>query len=218
MPQSTVLSDFFLCRGLSEEEKNSFFAKAASRTAFLPKETIYSAGSDRKALGILLSGRAEVMRKGDSPVLLNRLMPGDVFGVASLFGEDMPFPTEIIAVKRTECLFISEEAVSELLLASPQAAMNYIRFLSEKIRFLNQKVAGFSAKHTEGKLAALLLAKEKDGVLMLNNLSKAATVLSVGRASLYRALDRFTLAGAIKKEGSQITVINKTYLERIKNQ
>lgn len=217
MAQPLSFSDFFLFRGLSEEEKEAFLKKG-DKLSFLSNEPIYSDKTDRRALGILLSGKAEVRRIGESTVLLNRLEVGDIFGVASLFGESEPFPTEIVAIKSAECLFFSESAVRKLLESSPKAAMNYIAFLSDKIRFLNQKVAGFSAKNTEARLAAFLLSNEKDGVIVLKNLSKAATVLSVGRASLYRALDSLVEAGAIQKEGSQIVIKNKTYLERIKKQ
>ncbi len=218
MEPKKSICDSFLFRGIPQDTAEALLCDIPAAVAvFAPGETLYSAESDAKMLGFLQSGAADVLRRG-SDVILNRLSAGDAFGVASLFGSLRDFPTDVVATKRTECLFFSEEAVTALLSRSPAVTQNYIRFLSDKIRFLNERIASFSAKSAEGKLAAFLLSQERDASVAVGSFTAAAKKLSLGRASFYRALASLTEAGAITRDGNQILIQNKNILERIQNQ
>lgn len=207
----------FLFSGLSEEEYEK-----AERLAdpFLYRygegEKIAEAGTGFPYLGLLLSGSARVSRAGESrPVILNLLCPGDYFGVAALFGKEEGFPTTVTACGISDVLLLRQENVERLLSEIPGAARAYIGFLSDRIRFLNRRIDSFAGRTTEEKVAAFLLRTEKTGASLPVSRRALASVLGLGRASLYRALGDMEDRGLIRVSRSRIEILDAENLKNL---
>ena len=87
-----------------------------------------------------------------------------------------------------------------LLTGTPAFALNYVAFLSDRIRFLNRRLACLGAGSAARRLAAWLDASIPDGAAEYElplSLSRLPDALGVSRASLYRALDELEAAGHI---------------------
>lgn len=176
-------------------------------------ETVYSDRDFRRALGLILAGTVEVHRVGQSqPVLLQQLSEGRLFGVAALFSEDESYVSVLTATSETTVFFLPAEVCEELLTRHPAFALRYIRFLSDRIRFLNRRIASLAAGGAEGKLAQYLLQTE--GKVSPNRV-QLASALGIGRASLYRALDDLSEKGLIALDGKSITVLHPKGLRRL---
>ncbi len=215
---SVDFRQLFLFRGIEQ--------KAAQIMKSLPYRTVlFSAGEEictkdrfEKALAFILSGEAVVYRRSEQKngnVRLNRLLPGDSFGASVLFSDGDDFPTDLLAVKDTEILLIPQAAVEDLFVHHPETAINYIAFLSGRIRFLNKKIDSFSGRTAEAKIAAYLLHTQKAGSLYISNYTNVAKSLSVGRATLYRILDMFSEKSLLKRDGSTVILLDINELERI---
>ena len=94
---------------------------------------------------------------------------------------------------------------------------NYLTLLSDKIVYLNKKIAVLTAASAEKKLALYIYEH------MINreftpgtSLSELASVLQMGRASLYRAIDELTEKKIISKQGKKITVLDENTLKNYK--
>lgn len=166
-------------------------------------QSICTADSFSAAICVLLSGSATVYTlAGEKKVPLRTIRCGEVFGAASLFGAER-FPTEITAKTETTVCRLPQALVEELIAAFPALAMRYITFLSDRVRFLNRKIHRFTAGSVEAKVATYLLSEDvKQGV----SLSRLASALDIGRASLYRVLGSFVERGMIEKEGKNIRI------------
>ena len=225
---------------LAQEEQSAFakalekvFGEAAASGAFSEKtrasgrlsiaefsagQTIYENGSAAPALGFIVRGGAEVVRRrAGSEVFLRRIDAGDAFGAARLFSEDSDYVTCVRAYyEPTRVLFMPQTLAEDMMLAYPRAALGYIRFLSEKIRFLNSKMAAFTADGAAAKLAAYIRREaDNDGVLTPGMpYRKLAGALGLGHASLYRALDELEEAGAIRKEQKTIFILDRGILSQ----
>ncbi len=217
MKENFAWDTLFLFRGLSKERIDSLLGDAVfTEKRFSASETVYSHDRFASALGFVYSGTLDVVRQKDGRrVRINRLSSGDSFGAAALFGEISDYPTHIIAATNAEILFFEQKEVERLLRADADVAMNYIAFLSDRIRFLNRRVLGFSAPDSESKVACFLLQNAKDGVYSVKNLTRLAEALSMGRASLYRILDALTEKAVIRRDKNTIFIINLLELERI---
>ena len=216
--ESIDVKNLFLFRGMENYVDDIMSATPHSVASFSAGEEICTRENFRKGLSFVLSGEAAVLRHSDSEtgrVRLNRLHPGDSFGASVLFCEQDEFPTDLIAVKKTRVLFIPQKNVEELLGRYPKAALNYIRFLSGRIRFLNQKVDSFSGRTAEAKIAAFLLQKENNRALRIDNYKNVAESLSLGRATLYRVLDAFSEQSLLIRDGKSVTLLDIEKLERI---
>lgn len=199
----------FLFEGVSPTEKaRCWEIDGGEEAAFAKGEIIYDSERAKRALALVLEGNVRVLH---GRVVMNELVAGDVFGAAALFGEEDPFLTTVAA--RTDCrvLFIPQTTVSAWMAAVPRVGENYIRFLSDRIRFLNRRLSTLTAGHTDGKLWRYLLAhRGEDGVVHLTGgIGELARSLNMGRSSLYRGLDALTADGKIERRGKEILVIIK---------
>lgn len=170
------------------------------------------AGSDMPFLSIILRGTAAVYAPGEgSECLLRVLHTGDTFGVANLFSP-VRSVTRVVAVKPLRLLCMEQDTVRELLTADPALAMRYIGFLSDRIRFLNRRLACLSAGSAPRRLAAWLDTTAPDDAACFSvplSLSRLADALSLGRATLYRAFDELEEKGYVHREGKNILFLDR---------
>ncbi len=176
------------------------FLAALSPESFAPGE-IVAPHSGEAAAGVLLSGKASAA--GESGVALNAFQPGGLFGVAALFGGDS-YVSTVRAESRCEAVFITTAQLEELFRSRGDLALAYIRFLSDRIRFLNRKISQFTAP-TAAEALYLWASRNQTGGLATasQGWSALARTLGIGRASLYRALDELERTGRAVREGDR---------------
>ncbi len=212
-----VIRDSFLLHGIPAEEIPEVLALLEPRRIEYPKGSVLASVGERVcSLRFLARGCAIVFRDPEHRTLLSRLDVSDCFGVANLFAQSPTYPTEIVADAPVVCLEITESALASLFSRYPTSALNYISFLSERIRFLNRRVGDFSCGSAVKKVARLLcLSIDGSGPLTLGNLRQTAESMGLGRASLYRVLSDLEQRGIIRKDGKQITVLKHNELKGI---
>lgn len=204
-----IIKSLFLFEGLSEKETNEILIKFEKPILFLKNDIIYSKDKYSNALGIVLNGEAAALTSNSEGIYMKSFPKGSVFGAAAVFGNDEHYISTVVAKCDTEILFITEELLREIFALYPKTALNYISFLSDKIRFLNNKLNMISSPTAEDTVYNYLLSI-KDS----NNLAKPpismtllAKMLGLGRASLYRSLDTLEAGGKIQREKNYIKVI-----------
>ena len=158
-------------------------------------------------LGVVLSGRMQILSMDtDHPVVLRAVTAGHVFGAASLFLENAAPVSRLVAQSDCSLFFLARNAVRELLGHDPAFLDAYLRFLAERVHFLNGKIRSFTAGSTERRLALWLAEHAENGSVRAVSLSVLAGTLDIGRASLYRALDKLEAEGLITRNGREIAV------------
>ncbi len=196
----------FLFDGLSEIEKQEIMTHLSPPSAFNKGDELYSV--DR--LAFLLSGTATVFRKGElgNTMPIRNLNKGDCFGAASLFGDWHEGLSSVVADTDGEILYISEEELQKCMLKFPAVSVNYIKFLSDRIRFLNKRLDLFSADSAKATLIEYFSSNcDEKGVVKLSvSMSEFAKRLSIGRSSLYRALEELEKANKIKRNKNIIKI------------
>ncbi len=195
------LREFLLCRG-------------ASLHTFERGETVCLPGAHNDCLGMLVEGSAQVSKGGVSrPVLMSTLQKGDLFGAITLYGSHDYFVTRVTACSPCTVLFLSKSLVDEILMQNPCFARQYIAYLSDRIYFLNSKIDAFTGGTAESRLAAYLIANlVQDGnetyVRMRTSMNRLTQSLDIARASLYRAFEQLEEAGAIRREGRMVSILD----------
>jgi CRP-like cAMP-binding protein len=178
------------------------------------KEKIFDTVDFERSIVFILAGEVSVY---SGKTLLSTLSAGDSFGAAALFDDEVQeFPTTIYAKSDSVLMMISQEKLELLIKSFPQISLNYIKFLSQKIRFLNAKIDSFSSTDTEEKTIKFLLSHAEDGRMKTPlNMTQISCSLSMGRASLYRILAKLEDIGAIEKTKSGIFIKDKNKLKNI---
>lgn len=173
--------------------------------------------SDTPSLFCVIHGLACVYRvEGGRSVILNTIKSGGVFGAAQLFSEDCVF-SSVQAARRCSCLVIPRAAVTKLLQNDGVFTVNYIAFLSDRIRFLNSKIASYTAGDGEKTLANYLLSLPADdgAVRLPSNMSRLSQYLNISRPTLYRAFSSLCECGIIEKNGASVRIISEEKLKQI---
>ena len=201
----TLLHDHFLFQG-AEELLHEAQSLGVSR--FSRGDTICDPATAGRALGIVLEGRAEAVAPTREKAVLAVFGPGGTFGAAALFGGD-GYVSRIRAVTACAVVLLPEELLRQWFQRCPQMAVNYIGFLSSRVRFLNGKIAIFTQDSTQHRLYRWLRANcDETGCLPEKlSMTKLAATLSMGRTSLYRAMEELEEAKLIVRDGKRIEVI-----------
>ncbi len=178
--------------------------------SFSAGERISDVLHENNAIAVLLSGSATVHNAEGDAACLRILSPASVFGVAALFApSEQPIST-VVAKTPCEVCFLSATLIQAWLQGNSDFAMHYIQFLSDRIRFLNGRITAFTASCATDKLRNYLydLCGGAYPTTLPINAARLATMLGIGRASLYRAFDALERAGKIQKNAKSVTVFS----------
>lgn len=181
-------------------------------------QLVYTKTDFSRSLGIVLSGSLRVTKgnTGGHAMIMSTLGSASLFGAAALYNDEPEYAADIFALCDTQIVFFEQRLVHRMLRFEPQIAVNYIKYLSDRIVFLNKKMYFLSSGTAEQRLASFLLDNLPVGQpaelpMQLNKLSLA---LNVSRASLYRAFDALEESGAIVKEGRSVCVNDAERLKK----
>lgn len=180
-------------------------------------DIIFTKQNFRRSLGIILEGSARVLKENADghKIVMNILTMGDMFGAAALFNEEEEYVSELCASEPCRIIFFSQRLIERGIERDYRLAENYIRYLSERILFLNRKIFFLTAGTAEQRLANFIinnLSENASDVLTLT-MVQLASELNISRASLYRALDSLSDAGAISKTGKNVRIAD---IEKLK--
>ena len=182
-------------------------------------DSIYSPSHYEKKIGFVLAGECVInkLKSDGSLVPLNVIKPGDSFGILAVLSCKNEYPTQIVASRNSEILFISQNDFFAVIKKHSEVAMNVISFLSEKISFLNSKISTFTSDNVEQKLASYLfsLCSKIEKNEFEFNRKRTAEIINTGRASLYRALDSLSNQKLISYDNKKIYILDPEGLERI---
>ncbi len=201
------LTEIFLFSGLKEEQKQEIAERFPTYESFRKGDIIYSTNHYEKALGVVLSGTAAA-RAGK--VIKRTFTVGDIFGAAAVFADVDGYVSEIVATGDCTVQLIPESTLTKLFEQYPETSLNYIKFLTEKVRFLNKKISQFSAHGVTQKLYAYLVQSAgESGAVTVPSMTEITRQTGIGRTSLYRCLADLENSGLIVRKNNTIRVCNK---------
>ena len=212
------LKETFLFHGLSDELLERISKNGFKTQRYKKGDVIYSPDDYASNIGFLISGKCAILRQkdGSDDVILNTLEKYDSFGVLAAFSSE-DFPTSVRAMTDCEILFFSKAEIIELISAHPEVSLNLINFLTDRIAFLNKRIATFTCSSALSKLASFILSEYArcKSLEIPFNCKRVATVINSGRASVYRALDSLSSEGAIIYDTKKIIIKNVEHIERM---
>ena len=177
---------------------------------YLNNEAVCTRSRFNDSISLVLCGNVEVYKDESKSVMLNRIGSGGFFGAAALFADKKEYVSLILAKGACTVMFIPFEEFKDMLAENSTFALNYIRFLSGRIEFLNKKIDEFTAPDACEKLVRFLLDKavETDGkiVCSVKSMVELSKTLDMGRASLYRSLEELEREKIIARNGKNIII------------
>ena len=177
---------------------------------YATNEVVYTRSRFNDSIGIVLEGDIEVYKDESKTVMLNRISVGGFFGAAALFADKKEYVSVLVAKGSCSVMLIPFEEFKDLLASNSFVALNYIRFLSGRIEFLNKKIDEFTAPDTSEKLSRYLLDKsvcvEGKTICKVKSMVELSKRLNMGRASLYRSFEELERQKIISRDGKNIII------------
>lgn len=195
----------FLFKDLSVAEKELALNRLGNPIEVKKGQELYIGGS----LGIIAEGHGSIKRKSDDghSVTVRTINAGEIFGSASIFGSWKEGKSSIIALCDCKVFYLTEARLKEIMSEFPVISFNYISYLTDRIRFLNNRVDTFSADNTSSRIFEFLQALARDGKAEIDfGMAELARRLNIGRTSLYRGLDALEQDGFITRQKNTIFI------------
>ncbi len=200
-----VLLKSSLFSPVGREKLTEICEKYCREKTYQKGKTVFSRNTDEKCIGIIADGTVSVKKEH---IVINHLTAGDIFGAVTLYNDCEEFVNDIVAQSECTVVFISKEGVDSLISRSPEFAKRYIKYLSQRIYFLNGKIEEYTAPSAKGKLLAYFERNSDGGRCVLSGkMTELSKQLNLSRASLYRALDELCADGKIEKDGDIISLL-----------
>ncbi len=213
----TVLGAF-LFKGVSEGRLREICSEDGCKLIRFEKgDVIYSPEAFLKSCGLILSGSVKVTKSspGGQELFMNLLRRGSLFGAAALWDGHEGYVASLTALEKCRILFFSQELMESAMKKEPELALNYIRFLTGRVCFLNDKIQSLIAGRSSNTLAHYLESRLEhcgESFELDLGMTELAAALNISRASLYRAFDALEREKAVIRSGRKITVLDKERL------
>lgn len=210
-----IIHNAFLFKGVDSENLNhALLSENVFCRKYAGGDIIFSPQHFENSIGIIVSGSALVKKfSGERSVVMSTLTAGSIFGAITLFGRFKKYATEITAQKRCTAVFFPQDIIKSLLSKDFKLTENFLEYLTERIYFLNKKIESFTSGSAATKLAMYLIDCAEQTPTgyeckQAYSMKQLAEVLSISRASLYRAFSALENEGLIKRDKNKIKVID----------
>jgi len=194
-----ILKNNQLFLGMQEADISAMLQCLGSRTQTYPKDDfIFLAGQSVPAVGILLSGKAQVVKEnilGDS-MIIGSLKTGDLFGETFACMGQKVMPVSVVALEKCEVLLLDvSRIVHTCQSACPfhqQLILNLLQIVAEKNAALNRKMSYITHKTIRSRLQAYFFdLMEHSGSYEFTlpfNRNELADYLCIDRSAMCREL------------------------------
>jgi CRP-like cAMP-binding protein len=228
MPSMTEWIEVFrhspLFEGLNDAERNTLAHDYGLRR-FSDGETVFHEGDTGQTLYLIVSGRVRIYVEAEDgqEASVQVYGPGEFFGDLAAIDE-LPRSASAVALEPTTLAAVGRERLREHLRRSPQLALNFLKVLSERLRYSTEQVRRLSFRDVAGRVARRLLdLAEQHGVSGADGLrisfpltqTELASLVGASRESVNKALGNLRRQGLIAVDQNHITVRDAVALRAV---
>jgi len=201
-----ILQKTELFQNMNEEEITSILKCLNSKTKTYQKdEFIFLAGESKPAVGIVIYGKAQVIKEniqGDR-LILRKLGAGEMFGEIYAGMAIDAVPVSVSAMEETKVVLFELKYILSTCKSAcsfhQTLILNLMKNIAKKSAMLNEQMSYLSHKTIRGRLEAFLIEQaDKNGSYSFGihfNRRELAEYLCMDRSAMLREL------GKMKKEG-----------------
>ncbi len=177
-------------------------------------DVVFQLGQAPTRVQIVRSGAVELSRniKGRR-VVLQILLPGDVFGDISLFLR-IKVPWDAVALEDSLILSVDSVSLYHLLEQRPRLAWRWLHSTSARVHGFWFRVVELLSGGLEAQVASVLLRRSEHGVLHLSQ-GSLAELIGHPRTSINRALKHLETQGLIRVRYGEVDVLDPHGLAKV---
>lgn len=198
-----------------EDAERLFGCLNAVRRRYEPAERILWAGQRADRLGVVLEGRAQVIREDEdgNRTILAEAQPGDLFAEAFACAGGAMLPVSVLAVTPCEVLLLESCRImtgcASTCACHARLMANMLAVLAGKNLFLNRRLGHLSRRSTRNKLLSYLeeqAAGHRGEFSIPFTRAELADYLCVERSAMSTVLSRLRAEGLIEVRGRHFTL------------
>lgn len=189
-------------------------ASRAKVIKFPKKAMIVSEGDQTSSLYVILSGKVRVFGSNDKDKEVTLLIqePGSYFGELALLSDE-PRSAAVEAQEKTVCAVIAKGDFIHWLKQNPDAAINLLKVLSEKVRFLTEKVKQMALSNVYERTIKVLqdMAEKEGDVYVIHNRptqQELASMVGSSREMVNKVMKELTKGGYISVDDKSLRIEN----------
>ena len=190
-------------------------AQKAVPVEFSKQTTIISEGEQTNSLYVIVSGKVRVFSSFDDSKEITLLIEesGAYFGEISLL-TDEPRSASVMTLEDTLCGMISKADFIDWLNLHPNVAINLLSVLSEKVRYLTEKVKQMALSSAYLRTMQVLqsMAQLEDTIFIIPHKptdQELANMVGASREMINKILTELTREGYIEMMDSSIHILKK---------
>jgi len=207
-----------ICKNIPVNERENFLDELNIKTKTFKKgEWIAQQGDTVKSLYILTKGsvKAEMLSESGTVLNIETIQAPNPLAPAFLFAENNMFPVDVVALENCEIITVSKDSVIKQLASNETFLQGFMKFNSNRVYFLSERLKLISTKTIKGKLAQYILARTKNmDFIMDMNQTELAEYFGVTRPSLSRSLSEMIDEGIISLKKKQGKVLDFSKLRK----
>jgi CRP-like cAMP-binding protein len=206
-----------LFKGISPADIDKTLQSAPNQTlSFNDKELIQLRGDSVNELWILLEGsvKGEMIDESGKLVKIEDIEAGMPLAIAFIFCNKNYYPVNISAVGKIKMLKIPKPSILVMMQSNPIFLKNFLTLISNKAKFLSDRIYFLSFKTIRQKIAHYILDECGTNISMpmKSTQQELADFFGIARPSLGRIFNELESEGIVKIEKKIIHIINKEKL------
>lgn len=220
--QVQLLKNTFLCKGLSEDEFQSFVDHTSIQLKkFRKNEFVFMETEKPQHLCMLIGGSISIYKdtlSGKSMPIADIEEAGDIFGEVYLYMQRPQYDINAIAKTESQVLLIESKIfqikTDEVPVVYYKIAKNLLTMFAKKAFLLNTKLQVLNSGSLRQRIIRYFMnCDREDGVIKMSmTREKMADFLNTTRPSLCRELGNMQKEGLIQMKGKYITFLEEEVL------
>jgi len=209
-----MLEDVAIFSGLNPAELELLEHHMVTRS-FKKNTIIINEGDEANSFFIIVKGAVKIFLSNEEgkEIIINAQGPGDHFGELALL-DGAPRSASVITTEKSTIGLISKEDFHNVLAKNTDLALNLIRELTKRVRFLSDNVRTLALMDVYGRVAKVLLgmAEEEDGKMVINNRptqQDIANHIGASREMVARILKDLSTGNYITIDGKRLIINEK---------
>ncbi len=194
------------------EDALQALAARAKVIKFPKKAMIIAEGDQTSSMYVILSGKVRVFGSNDKDKEVTLLIQeaGSYFGELALLSDE-PRSAAVEAQEKTICAVIAKTDFIHWLKQHPDAAIALLKVLSEKVRFLTEKVKQMALSNVYERTIKVLqdMAEKEGDVYVIHNRptqQELATMVGSSREMINKVMKELTKGGYISVDEKTLRI------------
>ncbi len=217
-----IISENPLFRGISSSDIEVLFKNGIYQVKkFKPKDIVAIQGGPCNYLMIILSGtvQGQMVDSSGRLIVIEEISAPFAIAVAFIYAEKNELPVSIVALRDSTILFVRRDYFTDILQQNKMVLLNYLTVISNRSKFLSDKIHFLTFRTIKSKIADFLLKQLKQSgtrvIFLEETQQELADMFGVARPSLARTFKEMEDEGLINVERKKITLLDEPKLKRL---